>query len=81
VRLSSISLTLHVTSGCDLMLIAFQGFAFMEFSLLLISNVPMPEIAKRPPLDQRLDFLQTDGQDHSFKNFGRLLLDQEPTFI
>jgi hypothetical protein len=59
----------------------FRGFAFREFSLLLISNVPMPEIAKWPPLDQWLDPLQTDDQDHPFENYGLPSLNQEATFI
>jgi len=59
----------------------FRGFAFWEFSLLLISNILMPEIMKWPLLDHWLDPLQTDGQDHPFEKFVWPSLNQELTFI
>jgi hypothetical protein len=56
----------HMTAGLDLMLIPLktQDFAFQEFSLLLISNIPMLAPAKWPIWINGQIFLESDGHDH-----------------
>jgi hypothetical protein len=57
----------YVTSGHEFVLIPYEIFrisCFEEFSLPLISNIPMLKIAKMPVWINGQIFFESDGHDH-----------------